>query len=321
MFIYNKDTHLNLIEYGIEVPLLGQRGLLVLEFIKENFPKSFLKTDDLAIPSSEVLSLAHSNDFIKRLINDPTQDIMETFELIQEDGSYHRYNPSNATKSIEDLRDRIFRQVTGTIEACQLALESGFAFHLGGGLHHAMRDRGRGFCLVNDIIIAARHLQKEKKAKSVWVIDVDAHKGDGSAALTQHDDSIRTLSIHMKSGWPLDMGDGSEDWYLPSDIDIPVEPNEDYNQKLSEGLAKLQNFSKADLCIVVSGSDPFEKDELASADLLKLSAEQMLKRDMLVYNFLKKQNIPQVYVMAGGYGRWAHRPYINFLQSIKKDLI
>lgn len=317
MFVFNKDTHLNLIDYGIEVPLLGQRGLLVLDFIKEKFPANKIYQSKIETPGQETLKLAHNDDFVKSLLNSPTKEIMETFELLASDGTYNRYNPNNATKPIEDLRDRIFRQVTGTIKTCEFALEEGFAFHLGGGLHHAMADRGRGFCLVNDIIIAARYMQRSHDLKNIWVIDVDAHKGDGTAALTQNDDTITTLSIHMKDGWPLDMGDGSEDWFLSSDIDILASLNDDYNSKLSKGLEKLKSFPKADLCIVVQGSDPYEKDELESASLLKLNSEQMLTRDMLVYHFLKEQNIPQAYVMAGGYGRWAHEPYINFLKQLK----
>lgn len=320
MFIYNKDTHLNLINYGIEVPLLGQRGLLVLEYIKENFSQDFLYQQALETPSKETLKLAHDDEFIDKLFNSPTHDILDTFELVKDDGSYHRYNPNIAQSPIEDLRDRVLRQVTGTIKTCEFALKKQFAFHLGGGLHHAMANRGRGFCLVNDIVIAARYMQKHHRLKNIWVIDVDVHKGDGQAALTQGDNSIRTLSIHMKNGWPLDMGDGSEDWYLPSDIDIAVTQEDDYNQMLSRGLNQLKEFPKADLCIVVQGSDPYEKDELESSSLIKLSKERMLERDKLVFNFLKYLSIPQAYVMAGGYGRFAHEPYINFLTSIKKEL-
>ena len=316
MFIYNKDTQLNLIDYGIEIPLLGQRGRLVLEFIKDNFPAEKLYLDKLSNPTKEQLLFAHDQGFIERLYKDPTQDLMECFELVASDGSFHRYKPESATLEMEDLFKRISRQVSGTIKTCEFALKEGFAFHLGGGLHHAMKDRGRGFCLINDIIIAARHMQKEHNLKNIWVIDVDAHKGDGTATIAKDDPSIVTFSAHMKNGWPLDLGAGTEDWYTPSDIDVPVAPGEDYLNLLKEGLGKLKHFPKADLCIVVQGSDPYEKDELESANLLKLSSDQMLSRDKLVYDFLSSQNIPQAYVMAGGYGRWAHEPYINFLNSL-----
>ena len=320
MFIFNKDTHLNLIDYGIEIPLLGQRGRLVLDFIKENFPIESLIIDELTTPSREQLLYAHTEEFISRLYEDPTKDLMETFELVAPDGSFHRYSPQSANRGIEDLFKRITRQVSGTILTCEHALKKDFAFHLGGGLHHAMADRGRGFCLVNDIVIAARHMQRQHGLKNIWIIDVDAHKGDGTAALTKNDSSIMTLSIHMKDGWPMDMGDGSEEWFIPSDIEIGVTQNDNYNRELSFGLERLNSFPKADLCIVVQGSDPYEKDELESTSLLKLTSKQMLERDRLVFNFLKNLNIPQAYVMAGGYGKAAHEPYINFLEDIKKSI-
>lgn len=316
MFIFNKDTHLNLIDYGIEVPLLGQRGLVVLDFIKETYPEKLLFQLEIENPTKQTLRLAHTDEFIKNLYNDPTKEIMEAFELIKEDGSYHRYNPKETNSSIEDLREKMLKQVSGTIKTCEFAQKHGFSFHLGGGLHHAMKDRGRGFCLVNDIVIAARHMQKKYALKKIWVIDVDAHKGDGTAALTLKDKSITTLSIHMKNGWPLDMGDGTEEWFVPSDIDIPVSLNDDYNEYLFNGLKKLETYPRPDLCIVVQGSDPYEFDELESSELLKLTRDQMLKRDMLVFNFLKDLNIPQAYVMVGGYGKRAHEPYINFLKYL-----
>lgn len=320
MFIYNKDTHLNLLDYGIEIPLLGQRGRLVLNYIKNNFVTNKLILDPLSDPTLEQLQYAHSNEFINRLSSDPTHDLMETFELVDPKGDYHRYNPDKATRNIPDLYKRISRQVTGTILTCETALTNNFSFHLGGGLHHAMKNNGRGFCLLNDIVIAARHMQKQHELKNIWVIDVDVHKGDGTASLTAKDDSIKTLSIHMQDGWPLDMGDGSEDWFIPSDIDIPVIKSDDYNQKLSTGLERLKSFPKADLCIIVQGSDPYELDELESSANIKLSIEDMLKRDLLVYHFLKELNIPQAYVMAGGYGKHAHKPYIQFLESIKENI-
>ena len=71
-------------------------------------------------------------------------------------------------------------------------------------MHHAQRAYGDGFCIVNDIVIAIRKLQAEGLVRTAWVIDIDAHKGDGTAAITLGDDSIITLSIHMAQGWPLD---------------------------------------------------------------------------------------------------------------------
>src|SRR5690606_33375644 len=141
----------------------------------------------------------------------------------------------------------------------EVALEKGESFFLGGGFHHAMSFGGRGFCLLNDIVIAAKWISSQKNLSNIWVIDVDAHKGDGTAELTVNDENITTFSIHMADGWPLD--EDSKDsngnlkpWFLPSDVDIPIKENEEkiYLKKLEEGLLKLEkDFGPADLAIVV----------------------------------------------------------------------
>lgn len=317
MFIYNKDTQLNLIEYGIEIPLLGKRGRLLFEFIKENFSTEKIIQTELENCSKEKLLFAHSGNFIERLLTNPEQDLLTAFELIAEDGSFNRYNPKLATNTLDNLVQRILKQVSGTILTCELALKNDFAFHIGGGLHHAMTNTGRGFCLVNDIIIAARFMQKSYDLNNILVIDIDAHKGDGTAQISENDKSITTLSIHMKDNWPMDTTNKSDPCFIQSDIDIPVTSGDDYLKELSNGLDKLKNFPNPELCIVVQGSDPYEHDELESSNQINLSLEQMLTRDKLIYNYLKDRLIPQAYVMAGGYGSRAHEPYIEFLRFIK----
>jgi acetoin utilization deacetylase AcuC-like enzyme len=211
-------------------------------------------------------------------------------------------------------------KAAGAVQAARIAIDNGFCFSFTGGAHHAQRDFGKGFCMINDIVIAARKLQHEQKVNTVWVIDIDAHKGDGTAALTAGDNSIRTLSVHMAHGWPLDepsiYDDGTANpSFIPSDIDIPVESGEEgfYLEKLEFGLNQLEEPGRADLAIVVCGADPYENDELPSAFPLKLSLEQMFERDKLVYRWLMERNIPSVFLMAGGYGEDVWRVYAQFL--------
>jgi acetoin utilization deacetylase AcuC-like enzyme len=87
-----------------------------------------------------------------------------------------------------------------------------------------------------------------------------------------------------------------------------------YVSRLREGLTKLDSFSRPDLAVVVSGVDPYEKDELPSTGDLKLSLEQMMQRDLLVYEFLKERKIPRAYLMAGGYGESSWQVYAQFLE-------
>ena len=92
-----------------------------------------------------------------------------------------------------------------------------------------------------------------------------------------------------------------------------------YVSRLQEGLNTLGNFSRPDLAVVVSGVDPFEKDELPSTDDLKLSLDQMMQRDLLVYEFLQERRIPQAYLMAGGYGESSWQVYAQFLEWALSD--
>jgi len=153
-------------------------------------------------------------------------------------------------------------------------------------------------------------------------VDVDAHKGDGTAELTIDDQQIRTLSLHMAQSWPLNMGTSVDPWFIPSSIDIPINPNaeDQYLNLLEKALAQMQmNFGLPDVVIVVNGADPFEADELESTRDLKLTKEQMLKRDLIIYQFFKDRNIPQSYLMAGGYGNRSWEIYAQFLEFVWKD--
>jgi acetoin utilization deacetylase AcuC-like enzyme len=324
MFFYNPSAQKNLSDFGIAIPMLSTRYQKVLEYVQANFNPSLLQIGPADLLSEDKLRLAHSQNFIERLRLEPTSELLTTYELLNSDGSYHRYDPRSAKYPLAKITEAIYADIATTVASVLAVDQTGFTFHIGGGHHHAMTNQGRGFCLLNDIVIAGRVAQRELGVKNIWIIDLDAHKGDGTAEITQADESITTLSIHMKEGWPLDQGDGSEAWFTPSSLDIPVAENENqlYLSKLAQGLDQLEkNYPLADLCIVVAGSDPYEKDALPSTSLLKLTKNQMLERDLMVFHFLVELGVPQCYVMAGGYGDYAHEPYINFLSHIKHTII
>ncbi len=132
--------------------------------------------------SKDDLLRVHSAEYANKLFSAGLeQEIINTFELIDDLGNYYRYNPANATVPLVRLFDRILKVVAGTTTCCRLALEKKFCFALSGGMHHGQKDYGKGFCMLNDIVIAIRKLQAENRVNTVWVIDVDAHKGDGTA--------------------------------------------------------------------------------------------------------------------------------------------
>jgi acetoin utilization deacetylase AcuC-like enzyme len=327
MIIYDEKHKVNMSEFGIHIPVYDTRAsksfqkLKTHEILGKKVESWHVKKSRDKLTKTDLLRV-HSQAYIDKLFSDELEnEIIKTFELIDDQGEYYRYNKEIATMPLARLFGRILERAAGTYQCCNVALEKGFCFYCGGGMHHAQRDFGNGFCIINDIVIVIRRLQAENRIKNVWVIDVDAHKGDGTAALTEKDPSITTLSIHMAHGWPLD-----EEKYDPngqlnpsfisSDIDIPVTRGEDhlYVDKLKDGLDKLDEFPKPDIAIIVSGADPYEEDVLPSASELKLSLEQLKQRDLMVYNFLKDKDIPRAYLMAGGYGESSWKVYAQFLE-------
>jgi acetoin utilization deacetylase AcuC-like enzyme len=326
MLLYDPSLIVSLVPFGIAIPLHDSRAARTFEALRAD-PRvgPLVDRHHLGRVSEQVtradLLRVHAPAYVDRLYGPALEkEILATFELIDENGHYHRFDPSQARLPLTALFQRIRTIAAGTLQCARVALSGGFCFSFSGGMHHGHYDHGSGFCLINDIVIAARRLQEEDAARHIWIIDVDAHKGDGTAALTTQDETITTLSIHMARGWPLD---GSEildngelnPAFIPSDIDIGIAAGEEdqYLDRLSDGLTRLDSRPRPDLAIVVSGADPWEGDELPSTAGLRLSLNQMFERDRLVYNFLQERAIPAAYLMAGGYGEHAWKVYAQFL--------
>ncbi len=326
MIIYDPAQPVSFHEFGIQIPIKDSRARRTFESLKAH-PLIGPRMGEWFTPKSRQrleradLERVHDPAYIGKLFSDALEaEIVKTYELVDFQGRYHRYAPAAASRPLNQLFGRIQDRVSGTWQCCNVALEKGFCFYFGGGMHHAQKSFGNGFCLLNDIVVAIRKLQATQRIETAWVIDTDAHKGDGTAALTDGDPSIVTLSIHMGQGWPLDGPPHDADGrlkpsFIPSDIDIPVYADEEplYVSKLDEGLQELGLRSHPDLAVVVFGADPYENDELPSTAALKLSLEQLFARDRLVYEFLKVRRIPMAYLMAGGYGDDSWRVYTQFL--------
>ncbi len=332
MILYDMDQEESLLDFGVEIPVRYSRVANTFEFLEAHsilgprIGQWHIRKIEETISREDLLRV-HSREYVARLYSAELEnEIIRAFELIDADGNYYRYNPANASLPLTGLFKRTLTTVASTVQCCRIALEKNFCFAFRGGMHHAQYGFGAGFCMLNDIVIAIRKLQAEDRIRIAWVIDVDAHKGDGTAALTKDDDAITTLSIHMARGWPLD-GDPYDSAgrlnpsFIPSDIDIAIEPGQDelYLSRLEEGLNQLERLSRPDLAVVVSGADPHEKDELPSTADLKLSLAQLKERDLLVYNFLKERSIPRAYLMAGGYGESCWQVYAQFLEWALRD--
>ena len=329
MILYDPRQPHSLLEFGIEIPVMDSRASETFARLSSH-PQLGSRRGDWHIDTiqelitREDLLRVHSADYVDRLFSDGLEaEITRTYELVDPLGNYHRFNPAGARLPLTALFERILTRAGGTIQCGRTALDRGFCFYFGGGMHHAQKHGGAGFCLVNDLVIALRRLQSENRIRRSWVIDLDAHKGDGTAAITAGDESILTMSIHMAKGWPLDQPEHDADGrlnpsFVPSTIDIPIESGEEplYNRRLRESLEHLLGFGRPDLALVVCGADPYELDELPSTAGLSLSLEQLLERDQTVYEFLKTLAVPGAWVMAGGYGRNSWRVYAQFLQWV-----
>jgi acetoin utilization deacetylase AcuC-like enzyme len=198
--------------------------------------------------------------------------------------------------------ERSRRSVGATLAAAEAALREGVAVNLAGGTHHAYADRGSGFCVFNDVAVAARHLQHQARAAGqpiprLAVVDLDVHQGNGTASIFQGDDSVLTLSLHGQKNFPF----RKEASWL--DVDLP-DGCEDlaYLQALDTALGHLahehsrQPFS---LLFYLAGADPLACDRLGR---LSLSPQGLAARDERVFEWARQRALPVAVSMAGGYG-------------------
>jgi len=195
----------------------------------------------------------------------------------------------------EDLVQRVRYSVGGTIEACRSALNNGMAINLSGGTHHAHPDFGSGFCMFNDVAVAARCMQAEGLVENVLILDCDVHQGDGTAAIFADDPSVFTFSIHGAKNFPSRK--------QQSDLDLPLQEgcgDEDYLQILEDGLNQVVGRVKAELVLYLAGADPFREDVFGGMALTKTGLAQ---RDRLVLGRCRDSEIPVATVLSGGYAR------------------
>ncbi len=332
MILYDPGLPVALTDFGIQIPVRDSRAARTFQALADHPAIGPLKERWHLRRSPEKLTRedllrVHSPSYVDRLFSDGLEaELIRTYELIDAEGSLHRYDPDAAALPLKRLLDRIIERASGTVQCCRQALAGGFCFYFSGGMHHAHRDFGKGFCPINDIVIAVRKLQAEGAVRTAWVIDVDAHKGDGTASLTAGDPSVATLSVHMAAGWPLDepVVDASgrkNPSFIPSDIDIPVASGEEdrYVPRLEKGLRELDRRPRPDLAVVVCGSDPYEHDELPSTAALRLTLGQLMERDRIIYEFLRNRSIPMAYLMSGGYGERSWEVYAQFLTWVVEN--
>ena len=187
----------------------------------------------------------------------------------------------------EQLVRRTLASVGGTLAASADALATGFGGNLAGGTHHAFRDRGAGFCVFNDLAVAIRFL-----GRRAAVVDLDVHQGDGTAALFPGEETVLTLSLHGARNFPFRKQQGGIDVALPDGTE-----DDEYLGQLRAVLPRVSEF-RPEVLLYQSGVDALEGDRLGR---LALSTAGLMERDRTVFAFAKREGLPVVVTLGGGY--------------------
>lgn len=199
----------------------------------------------------------------------------------------------------EQLVTRGTHIANGTVQCARYAQTYGVALNIAGGTHHSFTDRGEGFCLLNDIGIAANYLLRKEIVKRVLVVDLDVHQGNGTAQIFKHEPRVFTFSMHGAKNYPHRKEQ--------SDLDIGLADkttDEPYLKQLRAVLPRLIDEVQPDIIFYLSGVDVLSTDKLGR---LGMSIQGCKERDRFVFETCKQNGIPVAVSMGGGYSeRIAH---------------
>lgn len=188
-------------------------------------------------------------------------------------------------------RERII--VQGTLDAAAFALQHGIAMNVAGGTHHAYRDRGEGFCLYNDIALAAQYLLDHQRVQKVLVVDLDVHQGNGTASIFENEPRVFTFSMHGEHNYPLHKE--------KSDLDVPLKDgitDGEYLSLVNEYYPWLLEQVRPDIIFYQCGVDILDTDKLGR---LKVSVHGCKERDRIILETAYKMGIPVCGSLGGGY--------------------
>jgi acetoin utilization deacetylase AcuC-like enzyme len=225
-----------------------------------------------------------------------------------------------------ELADAFWLAAGGSILAARQCLTDGISISIGGGFHHAFPDHGEGFCMIHDVAVAIRRLQRDDKIHTAMTVDCDVHQGNGTAAIFAgtrtasallpsasvstvqpppnaprgkmrgaHAGDVFTISLHQHNNYPM--------WKPPSSIDVDLPDgtgDDDYLAWLDNTLSSGLRQFEPDLLCYIAGADPYKEDQLGG---LNLSIEGLKKRDELVFRVARARNIPVMVTFAGGYAQ------------------
>ncbi len=244
--------------------------------INEKIIKKFYKP----YPCSDVtLKRAHSERYIKHIKN-MTLDKIEVRKI--------------GFPLVDSVVRRSLIATGGTVLASKLAIDNGIACNTAGGSHHANFDGGAGYCVFNDVAVAAQYLLDRKLAHKILIVDLDVHQGNGNSDIFRNNPKVFTFSMHSKSNYPAKKS--------ISDLDIELKSNmedKEYLDILKLNLSQL-NKEKFDFVFYIAGVDIHFNDRLGK---LKISDDGIKERDELVTENFYSRNVPLCGVLGGGYNK------------------
>ena len=255
---------------------INKFGELANYLIKNKIVKKFHKPYPC---SEETLKRAHSEKYIKDIKN----------KTLDENGVKKIGFPL-----VDSVVQRSLVATGGTVLAAKLAISNRLACNTAGGSHHATFDSGAGYCVFNDVAVAAQYLLDRGLAKKILIVDLDVHQGNGNSDIFKNNKSVFTFSMHSKSNYPAKKS--------ISDLDVELEDNiEDleYTNSLKSCLDQL-NKEKFDFVFYIAGVDIHFNDRLGK---LKISDEGIKSRDEIVIENFFSKNIPLCGVLGGGYNK------------------
>ena len=238
----------------------------------------------------------HENFFKPSILND--SDVL----LTHDENYYNRFSSQLLTKKeirpigfpmSKELVIREKKISQGTIECVDFSIKNGISMNIAGGTHHAFKDRGEAFCMLNDQAIAANYLIKNNLASKIIIVDLDVHQGNGTASIFADNNNVFTLSFHGEKNYPFKKE--------KSDLDVEfLDKTNDqfYLNELKEILPKVFEKFEPDFVFYLAGVDVLENDKLGR---LSMTIEGCKQRDQFVLELCKKNNLPLQISMGGGY--------------------
>lgn len=248
---------------------------------KQLLYEGIITTENLFEPTlcgEENILLTHENEYWQR---------MKNLELTEREMRKVGF-PLSA-----QLVEREITIMQGTIDCALFALQYGCAMNVAGGTHHAFTNKGEGFCLLNDMAIAANYLLKNKLAERILIVDLDVHQGNGTAQIFQNNKNVFTLSMHGKNNYPFHKEISDLDIELPDGIN-----DDDYLALLYKNLPPIIKNHQPDFIFYLCGVDILATDKFGK---LNVTTEGCKQRDIFVFEQCKANNIPVACAMGGGY--------------------